>query len=129
MHLICRVLRLFVYPILKLLELCIRRWVKPTNQSLMLGTVADLTQGRSELVLENAFLRQQVIVLSRPRTDREFERLVVCLARENDWGVERIEGELRNWGTPSATGPWATSYSATTFRLRQPARRRRVGVI
>lgn len=30
----------------------------------------------------------------QPRTDREIERLVVCLARENGWGNERIEGEL-----------------------------------
>jgi hypothetical protein len=94
MHLICRVLWLFVNPILKLLEPCIRRWVKPTKQSMVLGTVADPTQGRSELVLENAFLRQQVIVLSRPQADREVERLVVRLARENDWGIERIEGEV-----------------------------------
>jgi len=67
MHLIGRILWLLVYPILKLLEPCIQRWVKPTNQSLVLGTVADLTRGRSELVLENAFLRQQVIVLSREK--------------------------------------------------------------
>jgi hypothetical protein len=64
----------------------------------VLGTVADLTQGRSELVLENAFLRQQVIALSRPRADREVERLVVRLARENDWDIERMEGELKKLG-------------------------------
>ncbi len=58
MCLIGRVLWLLVYPILKLLEPCIQRWVKPTSQSLMLGTVADLTRGWSELVVENAFLRQ-----------------------------------------------------------------------
>jgi putative transposase len=34
----------------------------------------------------------------RPRTDREIERLVVRLARENDWGFERIEGELLKLG-------------------------------
>lgn len=28
----------------------------------------------------------------RPRIDREIEQLVVRLARENDWGFERIEG-------------------------------------
>ncbi|HVO71398.1 MAG TPA: hypothetical protein VMT24_15215 [Aggregatilineaceae bacterium] len=65
----------------------------------------------------------------RPRTDREIERFVVRLARENDWRIERIEGELKKLGTPSAMRPWATSYNATTFRLRQNARRRRVGVI
>jgi putative transposase len=34
----------------------------------------------------------------RPRTDREIERLVVRLARENDWGYGRIEGELKKLG-------------------------------
>jgi transposase len=34
----------------------------------------------------------------RPRTDREIKRLVVRLARENDWGFERIEGELLKLG-------------------------------
>ncbi len=34
----------------------------------------------------------------RPQTDREIERLVVRLARENDWGIERIEGELKKLG-------------------------------
>ncbi len=85
MHLISRILWLFVYPILKLLEPGIQRWVNPTSQSLMLGTVADLTRERSELVLENAFLRQQVIVLSRDRkrltlTNKD-RRLLVLLAR------------------------------------------------
>lgn len=85
MRLICRVLWIIVYLILKLLEPCIQRWVKPTNQSLVLGTVADLTRGRSELVLENAFLRQQVIVLSRekkrPQLTNKDRRLLVLLAR------------------------------------------------
>lgn len=67
MRLMGCVLWLLVYPILKLLEPWIRRWEKPTNQSVVLGTVADLIRGRSELVLENAFLRQQVIVLSRDK--------------------------------------------------------------
>ncbi len=85
MRLIGGVLWFLVYPILRLLESCIQWWVKPTSQSLVLGTVADLTRGRSELVLENAFLRQQVIVLSRekkrPALTNKDRRLLVLLAR------------------------------------------------
>lgn len=85
MGLIWRVLWVVLYPCLKLLEPSIRRWVKPTTQSLVLGALADLTRERSELMLENAFLRQQVIVLSRakkrpPLTNRD-RQLLVLLAR------------------------------------------------
>lgn len=34
----------------------------------------------------------------RPRTDKEIEQLVLRPARENDWGYERIEGELIKLG-------------------------------
>jgi putative transposase len=34
----------------------------------------------------------------RPRTDRELEKLTCQLARENDWGYERIQGELIKLG-------------------------------
>src|SRR5258706_6228505 len=34
----------------------------------------------------------------RPRTEREIEQLVVRLARENDWGNGKIQGELIKLG-------------------------------
>jgi putative transposase len=43
----------------------LRGWTKPDNQSLVLNAVLDLTRTKSELVLENALLRQQLIVLQR----------------------------------------------------------------
>jgi putative transposase len=40
-------------------------WTKPSNTSLVLGTMTDLSRSKSELVAENALLRQQLIILSR----------------------------------------------------------------
>lgn len=33
------------------------RWMKPRSTSLLLGTIADLARGKSELLVENALLR------------------------------------------------------------------------
>ena len=61
------------------------RWTKPLTSSLTLQTLADLSRSKSELVAENALLRQQLIVLQRQvkrtactNTDR---MLLVLLAR------------------------------------------------
>ncbi len=60
-------------------------WVKPPTTSLLLGTFADLLGEKSELIAENALLRQQLIILHRQikrpvyrKTDR---LLLVLLAR------------------------------------------------
>jgi len=61
------------------------RWMKPRSTSLVLGTIADLAKGKSELLVENALLRQQLIILRRQvkqptcmKTDRF---LLLLLAR------------------------------------------------
>jgi putative transposase len=41
------------------------RWMKPRSTSLVLGTIADLAKGKSQLVVENALLRHQLIILRR----------------------------------------------------------------
>ena len=41
------------------------RWTKPDNDAPVLNTALDLARSRTELVLENALLRQQLIVLNR----------------------------------------------------------------
>jgi len=41
------------------------RWIKPSTTSLLLGTFADVIRGKSELLAENALLRQQLIILRR----------------------------------------------------------------
>ena len=59
-------------PLMQRIALCfhalhdgIVRWMKPHSTSLLLGTIADLAKGKSELLVENALLRQQLIILRR----------------------------------------------------------------
>jgi transposase InsO family protein len=63
----------------------LRRWIRPaSSESLVLGCAADLVRSRSELVAENALLRQQLIVLTRaqrrPRLSGADRPLLVLLA-------------------------------------------------
>jgi hypothetical protein len=67
------------------LQACFARWINPSTTSLVLGTLADLTRGKSELLAENALVRQQLIILRRQvnhpvylKSDRV---LLVVLAR------------------------------------------------
>src|SRR5437016_6492439 len=58
------------------------RWIKPPTTSLLLGTLADLARGKSELIAENALLRQQLIILSRqvkPPAYQKTDRLLLVL--------------------------------------------------
>ena len=43
----------------------IKQWAKPATLSLISGVISDLTRSRSDLIVENALLRQQLIVLHR----------------------------------------------------------------
>ena len=43
----------------------IRQWVKPDNHSPALNAALDLSRSKSELILENALLRQQLIIYQR----------------------------------------------------------------
>jgi hypothetical protein len=40
-------------------------WTTPDTTSLLLGTLTDISRSKSELVEENALLRQQLIILRR----------------------------------------------------------------
>ncbi len=61
------------------------RWTKPLRLSLSLQTMADLGRSKSELVAENALLRQQLIILKRrvkrPPVTRADRILLVLLAK------------------------------------------------
>jgi putative transposase len=61
------------------------RWMKPRSTSLLLGTITDLAKGKSELLVENALLRQQLIILhrqvKRPACKKIDRFLLLLLAR------------------------------------------------
>jgi putative transposase len=52
-------------PVLQPFLQALRQWTKPNRASLARGAAADLIRSRSDLILENALLRQQLIVLER----------------------------------------------------------------
>jgi putative transposase len=60
-------------------------WAKPLTSSFPLQTLADLSRSKSELVAENALLRQQLIILKRqvkqPACTKTDRVLLVFLAR------------------------------------------------
>ena len=43
----------------------VKLWIKPAT-SLLIGAVSVLTRSRTDLIIENALLRQHLIVLNRP---------------------------------------------------------------
>ena len=47
------------------LQELIKRWIKPAVPSLPAGLLSDITRSRADLMMENAMLRQQLIVLNR----------------------------------------------------------------
>jgi putative transposase len=44
----------------------LKRWTKPIAKPVSVGALSDLPRNRTDLVMENAILRQQLIVLTRP---------------------------------------------------------------
>ena len=61
------------------------QWTKPLGTSLLFETLADLSSSKSQLIAENALLRQQLIILhrqvKRPVCTRADRMLLVLLAR------------------------------------------------
>src|SRR4030043_2329096 len=63
----------------------LKRWTKPIANPVIVGTLSDLRRNRRDLVMENAILRQQLIVLTRqikrPQLTRGDRLGLVFLAR------------------------------------------------
>ena len=80
------------------------RWTTPRPVALATGLAADLTRSRRDLLLENALLRQQVLVLSRTGkrpalTPLDRGLLVLLASRLRSWAsallIVRPETVLR----------------------------------
>src|SRR5215831_4356121 len=82
---ICTTLQLLLDGCLHALSSRVARWTKPHISSLPLATLTDLGRSKSDLLAENALLRQQLIVLKRqvkrPTFTRTDRILLVLLAR------------------------------------------------
>ncbi|NJL54067.1 transposase [bacterium] len=70
---------------LQQLETQVKTWTKPPLDRQIMGVVTDLVRSKPELMAENAFLRQQLIVLKRqhkgrPQLSQPDRRVLVLLA-------------------------------------------------
>jgi putative transposase len=79
-----RFLRQRAHSLCQAIKQRLRQWTKPNNHTLPLNAVLDITRSKSELVLENVLLRQQLIILQRqtkrPRFTWRDRALFVFLA-------------------------------------------------
>ena len=50
------------------IETKVKEWTKPAPERQITGVATDLFRSKQELIAENAFLREQVIVLKRQNT-------------------------------------------------------------
>ena len=66
-------------------KLYLKQWSKPVTASIAVGTLIDLRRNRRDLIVENAMLRQQLIVLrrqvKRPQLSQGDRLRLVLLAR------------------------------------------------
>ena len=102
----------------------LRQWTKPINDALVLGTAIAITHSKSELVLENALLRQQLIVLKRqtkrPKLAWRDRTLIVLLA-----------SKLRSWRQalvivqPDTVLRWHRELFRRVWKRRSKSKRKR----
>lgn len=52
-------------PLFSAVSRCLRRWVKPDNRGPLVNPPLDLTRSKADLIIENSFLRHQLVVLHR----------------------------------------------------------------
>ena len=123
-HVTVRVVKLSV----KGLEGWFKTATKPRSDKLAIGTAFDLTRSKSELVAENALLRQQLIVLKRQTTRPELTQrdrlLLVLLARLVRGWKEALHivqpDTLLKWHRQGFRLLWRRKSRATTRQPRIP---------
>jgi hypothetical protein len=85
-------------------------WTTPETTSLQLGTLINLSRSKSQLVAENALLRQHLIILRRQmkrpactKTDRIL--LVLLASRGRTWKQGHITRSARVTSAVASSGP------------------------
>ena len=78
---------------LEAVETRVKTWTQPAPDRPVKGVVTDFFRSRKDLIAENAFLRQQVIILHRQKGGRveltAHDHRVLVLLAHRVWGVER----------------------------------------
>ncbi len=69
----------WVIRVLQDMEARLKAWTKPAPDRLISGVATDLRRSKKRLIVENAFLRQQVIVLKRQNRRRQLTMKDRCL--------------------------------------------------
>lgn len=111
---------------------CLRRsvlgFIKPSTDSAFAGLVTDVVRSRMDLIAENAFLRQQMLVLSRSGkrllpTPRDRFLLVLLSSKVRAWqqSLLIVQPEtLLRWHRDLFRWVWRRKSKATTCRSRLP---------
>jgi putative transposase len=115
-----------------LLQRRLLNWTKPLHTLLLLGTIMDLSRGKAELIAENAFLRQQLIVLrrqiKRPTCTTTDRLLLVLLAKAvRTWrqALYLVQPEtLLRWHRQAFRVWWKRPRDAQRDKLKQGGKQR-----
>ena len=106
----------------------IRQRIKPDTHQLVFSAIVDLTRPKAELVLENAFLRQQLIVLQRQKkrptlTGRDRVMMVFLASKLRRWKEALIivqPDTLLRWHRDLFRWVWRRKSKAKGRRGREP---------
>jgi hypothetical protein len=73
-HLIWKAGKRLAQNTLQHIEAHIQDWTKPASDRQITGVVSDLFRSKKDLIVENAFLRQQLIIIGLPKARISFGR-------------------------------------------------------